>query len=705
MSALVIFLGSFAAFALEPMVGRAVLPVFGGAPTVWVTCLAAFQLLMVAGYGYAGFAGGSGTRPARLRLHLGLLLLAAVSCAVVAFKKDAILASLSSATGIPALDVLLCALAVSALAFVLLSANATFVQSLSGGDYRLYAVSNLGSLLGLFCYPVLIEPFVALTVQWLLMAAAIAVYAALLFVLSVRGAKDGRREAEDAGDFAGDRAVEPSGGRAFLYFALPAVTAALLNATTAHLTLDIAPIPLLWAFLLGVFLLSYVIGFSGWSRPSPWAVPAAVAAGLSLAMYFLDEGNGFWGRLVCCSSALFLVSTFVHSWLFALRPPASGLSRFYLLSVVGGAAGGLLTSVAAPVAFDTVLEFPLALGASCAVLLVWAFRAARWAMRAAVALAFAGACAFQLSDAGFCRRAEAGGDETVLHRARGFFGTMSVIEDRCPNEDGTVSVTHGFSHGNTVHGIEFIGGGLERMPTAYYTPFGCGHAIIGHPAYGVPGYSARPEPRPMRVCLVGMGVGVSLVYARTNDFYRAYEISPEVAAIARDPRLFAFVGTCRSAPDIRVMDARKGLEAEDAAGEEPYDVLLVDAFSGDCIPYHLSTREAIELYLRRLKPDGILCVHFSNNYLDLRPYVKAIGRAFGLRSLVYRSANDVGRMGFAANVALFLREGASVAGLPVRSGMCAPLDLSGVRPLEPFPTDERGSFLPLLVRQYSKQGN
>ena len=687
MAAFVIFLGSFISFALEPMIGRALLPVFGGAPTVWVTCLAAFQLLMVAGYGYAGLVGGSLANPARLRLHLGLLLLAALSCAVVAFKKGAILASLSAATGVPALDVLLCVLAISALAFVLLSANATLVQSLSGGNYRLYAVSNLGSLLGLFCYPILIEPFVALTTQWLLLAAAIAAYAVFLFALSVRGVKDARRETKDTEDARrktedSQHSVLRTSHLALLYLLLPAISAALLNATTAHLTLDIAPIPLLWALLLGVFLLSYIVGFSGWSRPVYWVFPAAVSVAVSVSMFIGEDTNVFWGRMVCYSLTLFFVSTFLHSWLYAIRPESSMLSRYYLMNVVGGAAGGLLTSIVAPLVFSSVLEFPILLALAVAALLLWAFLSAGWIMRVAVVLVLGGAFLLQFGP-------KASANEKLLYRARGFFGTMHVIEADRHNPDGSVTPTHGFSHGNTTHGIQVRDGRLERMPTTYYSPFGCGHAIAGHPSYS--------SGKPMRVCLVGMGMGVSFVYARTNDCYRAYEISPEVAAIARDKSLFSFVDDCRATPDIRIVDARKGLEAERDAGEEPYDVILFYAFTGDNIPYHLSTREAVQLYLDRLKPDGILCVHFSNHYLDLRPYIKGLAKEFRLSYLAWESVNDYQRFAFLADVAVFLREKATIKGLNTGSGMCSKLDMTNIKPVDPFPTDEKGSFLPFLT--------
>lgn len=685
MSALTIFLGSFISFALEPMIGRALLPVFGGAPTVWVTCLAAFQLLMVAGYGYAGFV-GNGTSQRRTWLHLVLLALAAGWCGVVAFTKGMILSALASATGIPALDVFICVLAIAALAFVLLSANATLVQSVSGGNYRLYAVSNLGSLLGLFCYPTLVEPFASLTMQWLLLAAAIAVYAVFLAVLvkGAKGVQDVRPETKDA---------SPSALRtphsALLYLLIPAVSAALLNATTSHLSLDVAPLPLLWALLLGLFLLSYIVGFSGWSRPIYWVFPAVVSSVCSLTMFFGYIDSDFWELLVCHSLALFFITTFLHSWLYAIRPQTSKLSRYYLLNVVGGALGGLFTSMLAPVLFNSVFEFPLMLFVSVAAFLAWAVLSGGWIVRCTVVLLLVGTCGLRLSDAAAHRRMFA--PTQIIHSDRGFFGTLRVIEGHRHNMDGTTTTTHGFYHGNIVHGIQVRNDGLERMPTAYYTPYACGHAIIGHPAY-----TGHRNPRPMRVCLVGMGMGVCFAYARTNDYYRAYEISPEVAAVACDKRLFSFVDTCLGTPDVRVVDARKGLEQERAANEEKYDVILVDAFSGDNIPYHLSTHEAVQLYLDRLKPDGLLCYHFSNKYLDLKPYVKGIADEFNLRSLAYASEDDRPRYGIYAEVIVYMREGATIDELPLDSGLCSAMNLSSIKPLTPLPTDDKGSFLSLI---------
>lgn len=670
-----IFLGSFVSFALEPMIGRALLPVFGGTPSVWVTCLAAFQVLMVGGYFYAERRARAG-----LRVHIAMLVAAAVWCCALSFLSAPVLGCVAGLTGVGPLDVLVSVLVLSGFAFILLSANATIVQRLSGGDYRLYAVSNLGSLLGLFAYPLLVEPFVGLSRQWLLLGGGIFAYAAIL-LWSARCAPCAavpRTESPSAG-----RSDGPA-GRAVLYFLLPAASCALLNATTAHLTLDIAPLPLLWAVLLGVFLLSYIIGFSGLGRSIVWALPAAASTWFALNGALVEVGNSIYGQIAASGALLFFGCTMLHSWLYELRPGAESLGRYYLLNALGGAAGGLLTAVVPPLVFPSVLEYPIAIYVCAALIAAWAF--VRFGKVAALVAFGLFGIAFAQVHLTAADRYDSG--PKVVHRSRGFFGTIRVMEPMRMGPDRVRYPVHTFYHGETLHGIESLRPGEERMPTCYYTPYACGYAIWAHPNY-IP-------KKPMRVNLVGLGVGVLCAYGHEGDLYRAYEISPEVLSVARDKRLFRFVSDCPAKVELVEDDARKGLERELAEGGEPYDVIVVDAFTGDNIPYHLSTKEALELYFRMLKPDGTLCIHFSNKHLDLAPYVKRIGEEFGIEPIVLESRDDPARLGFASLTAFFSRNPSKLGKLPVTDGYARRMDLSKVRSLKALPTDDKGSFLPLL---------
>ena len=686
LSAATIFLGSFLVFGVQPMVGRTLLPAFGGTAGVWVVCLCAFQVLLLAGY-WTAHAAASGEGDAlrrRVRRHV-LLLLGAAAWTVVAGLFRGRLLGLAGDGAAPALQVLGCVAALAGLPYVLLGANASLVQALAGGEYRLYAVSNAGSLAGLLAYPFVFEPFVGLTAQWLGFAAGVAAYAGMLAwcARGAAGAKSGRAE---------DSAETPRTGTTAwraLAFLLPAASCFLLNALTCHVTLDIMPMPLVWTGSLALFLLSYIIGFSGrgerLARPCAW-----VTLGLFLLLCWL---NGREVRQVSpmmvvgvCGAFLLAACTFLHSWLWRVRPGAEGLTRYYLLQAAGGAAGGAVASLAFPWLCKTLLEYPVALFG------VAALAAAcgcgrddarpflrRWTGIAALLLVAAGGWAYWTG----------AGKETrpVAYRGRGFFGTVEVLEAKAKTGAGEGYIRE-FVHGTTVHGIQAHLPGKTRMPTTYYTPESSGYAICGHPKYRT--------GEPMRVNVTGLGVGVLFCYGRTNDYYRAYEISEDALKVATDTNLFTFVAECPARKEIVLGDARKGLEAELAAGVEPYDVIVVDAFTGDNLPYHLSTREAFELYFKLLKPDGILCVNISNWHLTLEPFMRAVGDAFGVPMLGLETHDDYARLAFGAKVAFFCRKPDGMAPPPVGNGRARMIDFARCKPMERLPTDEKGSFVGLI---------
>ena len=276
------------------------------------------------------------------------------------------------------------------------------------------------------------------------------------------------------------------------------------------------------------------------------------------------------------------------------------------------------------------------------------------------------------------------GDRPVVYRGRGFFGTVEVLEAKARTAAGE-GVVREFVHGTTVHGVQALIPGRERMPTAYFTPDAGGYAIAAHPRYRSGG--------PMRVSLVGLGVGVMLCYAREGDYYRAYEISPQALAVAADTNLFTFVSGCPARLDIVLGDARKGLERELAEGAEGYDVIYVDAFTGDNIPYHLSTAEAFGLYFKMLRPGGVLAVNISNWHLDLEPFMKAVGDRFSVPMLGLRTRDDFARLGFAAKTVVFCREPEGLAPPPATA---AQIDFSRVRAMPRLPEDARGSFVGLI---------
>jgi hypothetical protein len=685
-----IFLGAFLVFGVQPLIGRTLLPVFGGTAAVWVVCLCSFQLLLLGGYFYAHMLGGSRERRGRAFIvHLVLLFVSAAWVCAVAFTKRDLL-FWAGTGGCAALEVLVCVLALVGVPYVLLSANSSLVQVLAGGEYRLYSVSNAGSLAGLLAYPFVFEPYVGLAGQWLGFGVGMAIYALLLGLLA-------RRQAAGAAEGRGCGATGPHDSAAterqghshawWPWFAIPAVTCFLLNAVTTHLTLDVMPFPLLWVVLLALFLLSYVIGFSdrgaAFSRAMGWAVPPLVLCSTPILTIVVRDAKFIFDLL----SSLLLVfagCTFLHGRLYSLRPDGSRLTRFYLFNALGGAAGGVFTGLVAPLVFDSILEYPIALVLVLGAV-AWGMASAyrRIAVKAAFWVVLAGVAAIFLWRVSFPET----GSRTTLVKKRGFFGTVAVTEMKARSGTGVEGKIHEYVHGSIVHGVQVLIPGKERMPTTYYTPNAAGFAIVGHPKY--------KNGEPMRVNLVGMGVGVLFSYGRTNDYYRAYEISKNSFDVAMNTNLFTFISDCPAKKDIIVGDARKGLEAEFAAGVEPYDAIIVDAFTGDNIPYHLSTTEAFDLYFKLLKPDGILCVNISNWHLSLQPFMRSLGDRYEVPLLGILVSPNMQTLSFGGMMAFFCPDPSKI-GAPPFDDKTKFIDFRKFEPMRRLPTDEKGSFVELI---------
>ena len=697
LSAFTIFLGSFLSFGVQPMVGRTLLPAFGGTAAVWVVCLCAFQALLLAGYWVAHTMAGrypAGlSRSRAFRIYLLLLVASAVWTVFVSLRGRAVLAP-AVGGALPALQVLACVAVLVGVPYVLLSANASLVQALAGGEYRLYAVSNIGSLVGLLAYPFVFEPFVGLTAQWIGFAGGIVAYAGLLWLCGLlEGDKDRREEDNRKKEECVKEEVCTRDGW-WLWLGLPAASCFLLNALTTHVTLDIMPMPLVWTGSLALFLLSYVVGFSG--RGERLVCPFAWT---TLVMFvFVCWVNGCDVRHLspfaaagACGVLLFVACSFLHAWLYSCRPGASGLTRYYLLQAVGGATGGMAASLVFPLSCRTVMEYPVALfGVAALAALAAVCRGdSRSPRRGVLAVGFRTAPALLAMVAGIWIHLAGAQRETrpVVYRGRGFFGTIEVLEAKARTASGEGCVRE-FVHGTTIHGIQAHLPGKARMPTTYYTPDASGYAICGHPKYRT--------GEPMRVNVTGLGVGVLFCYGRTNDYYRAYEISQDALRVAMDTNLFTFVSDCPARKEIVLGDARKGLEAELAAGVEPYDVIVVDAFTGDNLPYHLSTREAFELYFRLLKPDGVLCVNISNWHLTLEPFMRAVGDAFEVPVMGLETRDDFARLAFGAKVAFFCRKPDGMAPPPVDGGRARMIDFGRWQPMARLPTDEKGSFIGLV---------
>ena len=633
-----IFAGSFLLFLVQPMFARLLLPEFGSSAAVWVTCLATYELLLVAGYGY----GMLFSRPGRCRrlgaIHAGLLLLSAVWFAILA-RRGPFLVEASNAWASVLLTVAVCI----AVPYVLLSANATLVQSVAPGKrgaFWLYGVSNLGSFFGLLVFPLWLEPRWSVGTQLGAFAVGLAAYAALIASLFVR--KHADADIGESGDARSDRDSQgqPKTLVQIAWFAIPAVSCALLTATTTFVCSDVSPLPLLWVVFLSIFLLSYAVGFNEWAEKALPVLAVCAAVGLfPLAAYVQDACDFKYTTLdllvkvkrtglVSFGAILF----FLHTWLFSLRPGKNRLGRYYLFNAIGGAVGGLLAGIAAPQLFADLAEYRYAVRAAATLIFVWATRAAIPGVRDFLAEKGKGkshlpacpllALLFVLVFSKFSSEAFRSTYPGAIRRGRDFYGALTVVEGRKfgPSEGRMIF------NGRTHHGYQIVTPMSDRLaPTTYYGETGGGLAVRT--------WRARHSGRPLRYACVGLGTGTMAAWAEPGDTFVFYEISPEDIRIARDTSLFTFLSDCKGEVDIREGDGRKLLEAECIAGAPAWDVLEIDAFTGDAIPLQLISDEAFDLFLRRLAPDGILSLHISNWQFDLLPVMKRQMERLGLAAV------------------------------------------------------------------------
>lgn len=673
LAALLIFFGSFLSFFVQPLVGRTLLPYFGGSAAVWVTCLVVFQFLLLVGYGYA-FLPARGRR----RTHLALVFCAAALAGAVPILKGSVIGSLVSLH--PAFGVFLAVLSLSGLVSVVLSANSTVVQSWIGEGrevYHLYAISNAGSLAGLLAYPLLVEPFVAVPWQWAGLGAAIAAYGAGLAAIPLK--KDGialrtTRPAVGNGGAAGG---------AWLWFALPAVSCGLMTSATTYLTADIVALPLVWAVLLSAFLVSYIIGFSriGERFLPVWMTLAVLS--LAFAAWSMlpkdDTQLRFHVNAAAVLLLLLVVCSAFHSWLFAIRPEPGRLPHFYFAIALGGCLGGILSGILPPLVFNAICEYPIALAVSCGAVAHWVWRFAPLAptrasaVRKAAWTVLALIAAVVLLDRGD-HDSSVG---TRISRMRDFYGVVAV-ERQVHSEyaPGKFGDLHLFRHGKTLHGAQLMAGDVRRKPTVYYSLNGGGIPF------------ATLKRRPLRVAVVGMGVGTLVSYGKAGDYFRLYEISPEVINMATNAAYFSFLADCPSEVEIVEGDARIEMQKDVSRGVGEFDIVAVDVYSGDSVPGHLVTKEAFELFKSVLKDDGVLAFHISNWHVDLYSVMKAAARHLDM-NLVETLSGAV-RNEYASETAwAFMTNGKFEPYMP---NCCRRIDLSKVRDI-PLMTDECGSLI------------
>ncbi len=640
-----IFSSAFLLFLVQPIVSKHILPWFGGSAAVWATCLVFFQTLLLLGYAYADVISRRLTPKAQVSLHGLLLLVSLASLPVLAGD-----AWKPAGDEDPSRYILLLLAATVGLPYLMLSTTGPLIQSWAArsGDsarvYRLYSLSNLASLLALISYPFLIEPRLPLQGQssvWSAIYAGFVVLCIVSGLLLLRSAgllrgiaandeafdtaaassaavrdSSSASSSTDANAAASTADSAPTAAPAFgtqgLWVALAALGSWQLLAVTNHLTQNIAAIPFLWLLPLVIYLFSFVLCFESdrWYRRKLFIVP--VFALLFACAYGLADnkiGLNLKIALPLYCAGLFASCMFLHGELAALRPAPRHLTRFYLALSFGGALGGILVGIGAPKLLPAYYELGIGY-VLIALLAAIVFRPSRLLIAASLLLCVA--CAIFLGQ-------QVATDLTSARLLeRNFYGRLLT------RDVGNDSIhIRRLTHGAILHGEEYLDGPNRHKPTTYYgISSGIGRLLTS---------TAMNEAR--HVGVIGLGTGTLAAYGEAGDRFRFYELDPAVIRVAREE--FSYLRSTAAAVDVVLGDARLNLEREAPNG---FDVLVIDAFSGDAIPVHLITREALRVYRRHMKPDGVIAFHVSNRYLSLAPVVQKLAEDQGMHAVLVADA-------------------------------------------------------------------
>ena len=612
------FLSAFLLFLVQPMIGKFILPWFGGAPAVWTKCMLFFQALLLAGYAYAHGIATNWPLRRQARLHVALLI--ASSVAVLWFS-IAPSPAWKPVNDQPPVERILGLLLVSIGApFLLLSATAPLLQSWFSRTrperfpYRLYALSNLGSLLAILSYPFLIEPSISLRRQATIWSWTYVVFALACGLVAWKVMSAQTIEPVDQGS--DSTAAKPGAASHFLWLALTACSSIMLLATTSMMSQDLAVVPLLWILPLALYLLSFVICFQ--HERLYWRPLFLVGLVASIAwMTTVLSGSVFvplQTQIVCYSLTLFMVCMVCHGELVRLRPASRYLTSFYLMVAGGGALGGFLVTVVAPRVLSGFWEYHFGLLAT-ALLVIWVLFRDRsgasdrrpvrvWVLVGVLSVLW-------VSLAVVLSRNIRESTNRNVEMARNFFGVLRVQE--LFTDDPS---QHQFSlvHGRIEHGYQFQDPIKRQWPVSYYGPTsGMGTALRLHPN--------RVSGESMRIGVIGLGAGIAAVYGGPGDVIRFYEINPEVVRLSE--KYFTYRKETKAKNDVTLGDARVSLERLLATNEsQQFDVLVIDAFSSDAIPVHLLTKECFETFRFHMKREGILAFHITSRYFDLRPVLR-----------------------------------------------------------------------------------
>jgi hypothetical protein len=629
-----VFLGAFLLFLVEPMAAKQLLPALGGSSAVWLTCLVFFQTALLLGYLYAHWLTRTTFDGWERRIYLALLAAAAILLAAQIIRRP----NLSQGADYPVTTIFVALTLTIGLPFLLLASTSPLLQVLfarrEGGKipYRLFALSNAGSLLALIAYPTLVEPNLTLKMQQDLWSVGFVLYAVLCTMLARQTPSTARSAPTEFPAKAPSATVR----KKWLWFLLPMAAAMQLTAVTGHLTVNIAAIPLLWMLPLAVYLLSFIVAFEFpalYRRGLVVRLMVVMLASLGYAISKTEVSLPIGVAILFFLVEAFLACLFCHAETYALRPQRAGeTTLFYLMIAAGGAGGTFFIGILSPLIFSANYDLAISffVTAALAVAVTWNDgwpQRLLWSMCSALLLFFA-----VMLHTAYARDA--------ILEVRNFYGTLRVKQSTPPPQAFTVRM---LLNGAIQHGTQIFSPGLSRTPTTYYAEdsgiglalrFCCG-ARSGDSTRGNDPVRAR------NIGVVGLGTGTLAAYGKPGDRIRFYEINPQVRPIAQN--LFTYLRDSGAHITYADGDARASLTRE---APQRFDVLAIDAFSGDAIPLHLLTTEALALYNKHLAPNGVIAFHVSNQYVDLAPEITLLAASAGMKAELVESSPDAAHGAF-----------------------------------------------------------
>lgn len=687
--AVTIFVSAFLLFQVQPMIGKYILPWFGGGLAVWTTCMLYFQVVLLAGYAYANFLVRTFSPRNQARIHLVLLLVSLFPFWIApsdTWKPDG--------AGDPTQRILLLLCATLGLKYFVISSTGPLLQGWfstthSGtSPYRMYALSNVGSLLALLSYPFFFERVLTLSVQTWWWSVGYGLFVLLCGWRAVAlgdwaktqgpntptpGSSQGHPPTPESAPAASEITVAGTDKAAtsntqsetppdildrFLWVLLSFSGSLLLLGTTNQLCQDVAVIPFLWIMPLTIYLLSFILCFdSDWWYWRPlWVLPFAFSFIVALMLLYEGVDIEILWQVILYALVQFICSMVCHGELAALKPHPKYLTGYFLSISLGGALGGIFVSFVAPVLFLGYWEYHLSLFLC---LMAFMFATVRGTgpsfepgkMQAgnlvytimSWCVGFAGLAALAVA---LVQHAKSGIEDAAPGGlARSFYGVMCVTQDLVDDEGDEKAVfSYALRHGRITHGIQYMEEELE--PTSYYgRESGVGMAILYHPKRNPlaadPGRAFEQPALPLRVGIVGLGAGTSAALGSVGDYFRFYEINPVVLRLS--DKFFTYRSKAFAKSEVILGDARVSMEQEAKRGEvQDFDVLAIDAFSSDAIPVHLLTSECGDIYKTHLRPDGILAIHISNRYLDLEPVVYGLAKYLEWEAVVISNNSSNG---------------------------------------------------------------